>query len=83
MCVGPYGWSSRDLAGRIERLGIKDAVHFTGYVPFEDLPAIYNLGDFFVFPSLYEGFGLPVVEAMASGLAGADVEHLVARRDCR
>ena len=68
VCVGPYGWSSRDLAGRIEGLGIRDAVHFTGYVPFEDLPAIYNLGDFFVFPSLYEGFGLPVVEAMASGI---------------
>ena len=68
VCVGPYGWSSRDLAGRIDRLGIRDAVHFTGYAPFEDLPAIYNLGDFFVFPSLYEGFGLPVVEAMASGL---------------
>jgi glycosyltransferase involved in cell wall biosynthesis len=69
VCVGPYGWSSRDLAGRIERLGIQDVVHFTGYVPFEDLPAIYNLGDFFAFPSLYEGFGLPVVEAMASGVA--------------
>jgi glycosyltransferase involved in cell wall biosynthesis len=69
VCVGPYGWSSRDLAGRIERLGIQHAVHFTGYVPFEDLPAIYNLGDFFAFPSLYEGFGLPVVEAMASGIA--------------
>ena len=68
VCVGPYGWSSRDLSGTIERLGLRDAVHFTGYVPFEDLPAIYNLGDFFVFPSLYEGFGLPVVEAMASGL---------------
>jgi len=69
VCVGPYGWSSSDLAGRIDRLGIRDAVHFTGYVPFDDLPAIYNLGDFFVFPSLYEGFGLPVVEAMASGTA--------------
>ena len=68
VCVGPYGWSSRDLAGRIDQLGIRDAVHFTGYAPFEDLPVIYNLGDFFVFPSLYEGFGLPVVEAMASGL---------------
>ena len=68
VCVGPYGWSSRDLSGHIERLGIHDAVHFTGYVPFDDLPAIYNLADFFVFPSLYEGFGLPVVEAMASGL---------------
>src|SRR5687768_1997275 len=68
VCVGPYGWSSRDLAGRIERLGLSEVVHFTGYAPFGDLPAIYNLGDFFVFPSLYEGFGLPVVEAMASGL---------------
>ena len=69
VCVGPYGWSSSDLSGRIDRLGIRHAVHFTGYVPFEDLPAFYNLGDFFVFPSLYEGFGLPVVEAMASGAA--------------
>jgi glycosyltransferase involved in cell wall biosynthesis len=67
VCVGPYGWSSRDLTARIGRLGITDAVHFTGYAPFEDLPAIYNLGELFVFPSLYEGFGLPVVEAMASG----------------
>src|SRR5687768_16803395 len=68
VCVGPYGWSSRDLAGRIERLGLSEVVHFTGYAPFGDLPAIYNLGDFFVFPSLYEGFGLPVVEAMACGV---------------
>lgn len=67
VCVGPYGWSSRDLAGRIEQLGLSSHVHFTGYVPFEDLPVIYNLGELFVFPSLYEGFGLPVVEAMASG----------------
>ena len=68
VCVGPYGWASRDLSGHIDRLGIRHVVHFTGYVPFEHLPAIYNLGDFFAFPSLYEGFGLPVVEAMASGL---------------
>ena len=68
VCVGPYGWSSRNLAGHIELLGIQDVVHFTGYVPFEHLPAIYNLGEFFAFPSLYEGFGLPVVEAMACGI---------------
>jgi glycosyltransferase involved in cell wall biosynthesis len=67
VCVGPYGWSSRDLSSHIERLGIGSWVHFTGYVPFEDLPGLYNLGEFFVFPSLYEGFGLPVVEAMACG----------------
>jgi glycosyltransferase involved in cell wall biosynthesis len=42
-------------------------VHFTGYVPVKDLPAIYNLGEIFAFPSVYEGFGLPVIEAMACG----------------
>ena len=44
-----------------------DSVLFTGYVPFEDLPALYNLAEMFVFPSIYEGFGLPVIEAMACG----------------
>jgi glycosyltransferase involved in cell wall biosynthesis len=65
VCAGPYGWSSRDLAATIDHLGIREVVHFTGYVPVEDLPAIYNLADMFAFPSVYEGFGLPVVEAMA------------------
>ena len=68
VCVGPYGWSSKDLYQHVDRLGLGRIVHFTGYVPFEDLPEIYNLGEFFVFPSLYEGFGLPVVEAMACGI---------------
>jgi glycosyltransferase involved in cell wall biosynthesis len=67
VCVGPYGWSSRDLSSHIDERGVREVVHFTGYVPFDDLPAIYNLAEFFVFPSLYEGFGLPVVEAMACG----------------
>ena len=67
VCVGPYGWSSRDLYEQIDRLGLRRFVHFTGYVPTDDLPVIYNLAEFFVFPSIYEGFGLPVVEAMACG----------------
>jgi glycosyltransferase involved in cell wall biosynthesis len=67
VCAGPYGWSSRDLYTHIDRLGLRPFVHFTGYVPVEDLPVIYNLAEFFVFPSIYEGFGLPVVEAMACG----------------
>jgi glycosyltransferase involved in cell wall biosynthesis len=67
VCVGPYGWLSRNVEELIERLQIEDAVRFTGYVPFTDLPALYNLAEMFVFPSLYEGFGLPVVEAMACG----------------
>lgn len=65
--VGPYGWLSGDLAGTIARAGVAPYVHVTGYVPYEWLPALYTLGEFFVFPSIYEGFGLPVVEAMACG----------------
>jgi glycosyltransferase involved in cell wall biosynthesis len=67
VCAGPYGWASRDLVDVVERCGLRDVVHFTGYVPVEDLAAIYNLGEVFAFPSVYEGFGLPVVEAMACG----------------
>jgi glycosyltransferase involved in cell wall biosynthesis len=67
VCAGPYGWLSRDIEDLIERLGVEDAVTFTGYVPFEDLASLYNLAEMFVFPSLYEGFGLPVIEAMACG----------------
>ncbi len=67
VCVGPYGWGSREVAALIEELGLRDRVRFIGYVPFVDLPAIYNLAEMLVFPSLYEGFGLPVIEAMACG----------------
>jgi glycosyltransferase involved in cell wall biosynthesis len=67
VCAGPYGWLSRDIEELIERLEVEDALRFTGYVPFADLPALYSLAEMFVFPSIYEGFGLPVVEAMACG----------------
>jgi glycosyltransferase involved in cell wall biosynthesis len=67
VCVGPYGWSSRDLYDHVDRLHLQDVVHFTGYLPAEDLPAVYNAAEVFAFPSLYEGFGLPVIEAMACG----------------
>jgi len=67
VCAGPYGWLSDDIEAQIDRLRVRDAVRFTGYVPFDDLPGIYNLAEMFVFPSIYEGFGLPVVEAMACG----------------
>ncbi|HUR33740.1 MAG TPA: glycosyltransferase family 1 protein [Vicinamibacterales bacterium] len=67
VCAGPYGWLSEHIESLIDRLRIRDAVRFTGYVPYDDLPAIYNLAEMFVFPSIYEGFGLPVVEAMACG----------------
>jgi glycosyltransferase involved in cell wall biosynthesis len=80
---------SRDIEDRIERLQVEDAIRFTGYIPFEDLPVLYSLAEMFVFPSLYEGFGLPVIEAMACGtpvvtghvaalseVAGGAVEHV-------
>ena len=67
VCVGPYGWLSRGIEGQIQRANVGHAINFTGYVPFEDLPAIYSLAELFVYPSMYEGFGLPVIEAMACG----------------
>jgi glycosyltransferase involved in cell wall biosynthesis len=48
---------------------LKNDVIFTGYVPTEDLPKFYSAAEAFVFPSIFEGFGLPVIEAMACGAA--------------
>src|SRR5471030_81853 len=68
VCVRPYGWLSRGIDDQIATSDAGDAIKFTGYVPFEDLPALYSLAEMFVYPSMYEGFGLPVVEAMACGV---------------
>ena len=51
----------------VESLGIAGSVHLTGYLPHADLPALYAGASAFVFPTLYEGFGLPLLEAMACG----------------
>lgn len=51
----------------IDTLGLRNDVVFTGFVPDEDVPVMYNLADLFIFPSFYEGFGIPVLEAMACG----------------
>lgn len=66
--VGQRGWKWQKIFAAIERLELENYVHYLDYVPGSCLPAMYNLADALVYPSLYEGFGLPVVEAMASGL---------------
>jgi glycosyltransferase involved in cell wall biosynthesis len=65
--VGKKGWLYEGFFRRLRELGLEDEVIFPGFVPDEDLPAVYSAADLFVFPSLYEGFGLPVLEAMACG----------------
>jgi glycosyltransferase involved in cell wall biosynthesis len=66
--VGQRGWKWEQIFAAAENLDLADVVHFLDYVPGSRLPALYNLADALVYPSLYEGFGLPVIEAMASGL---------------
>lgn len=65
--VGKKGWKYQSIFELIKKHDIQEDVHFCGYVNEEDLPFIYTLADIFLFPSLYEGFGLPVLEAMACG----------------
>jgi glycosyltransferase involved in cell wall biosynthesis len=65
--VGRRGWKDDAAFAAVERLGLNSAVRFLGYVPARDLVTLYNLAELVAFPSLYEGFGLPVLEAMACG----------------
>ncbi|MBI5150757.1 MAG: glycosyltransferase family 4 protein [Candidatus Omnitrophica bacterium] len=67
--VGMAGWKTEGLAESIERLGIKGDVVFLGFVTTDRLRELYNLAEVFVFPSFYEGFGYPIVEAFSCGAA--------------
>lgn len=66
--VGRFGWMFDEVLEQIEKLNLTDKVILTGYVEQVDLPMVYNLCDLFVYPTLYEGFGLPALEAMACGI---------------
>jgi glycosyltransferase involved in cell wall biosynthesis len=65
--AGGKGWFYAEIFAQVQALGLEDAVRFTGYVDAADLPALYQAALGFVYPSLLEGFGLPVLEAMACG----------------
>jgi len=65
--AGGKGWLYDGIFRRVEALSLQEDVTFLGYLPEEHLPAVYCLSDLLVFPSLYEGFGLPPLEAMACG----------------
>ncbi|MGC8781880.1 MAG: glycosyltransferase family 4 protein [Anaerolineae bacterium] len=65
--VGKRGWLYDDFFARLENSPAKQAVIFPGFVPDADLPAIYAGAQALAFPSEFEGFGLPVLEAMACG----------------
>ena len=66
--AGARGWLDEPIFATVRSLGLEDAVRFTGFVDDADLPAVYSGAALFVFPSLHEGFGLPLLEAMACGV---------------
>ena len=67
LVVGPKAWLYDGIFETVRQCALGDEVLLTGYVPSGDLPALYNAASLLVYPSLFEGFGLPVVEAMACG----------------
>ncbi|MGB8956124.1 MAG: glycosyltransferase family 1 protein, partial [Tumebacillaceae bacterium] len=67
--IGARGWKYGAIDDLLDsQPGLRERVHFLGYVSDEELPLIYREAALFVYPSFYEGFGLPVLEAMASGV---------------
>jgi glycosyltransferase involved in cell wall biosynthesis len=65
--AGGKGWYYDTIFTQVAALGLNEVVHFPGFVPDEDLPQWFGAAELFLYPSRYEGFGLPVVEAMACG----------------
>jgi glycosyltransferase involved in cell wall biosynthesis len=66
--AGARGWQADPILSLIEELGLSQNVILTGYIPSETLPLWYNAAEVFVYPSVYEGFGIPALEALACGV---------------
>lgn len=66
--AGSYGWLYKDIIDLVDKLGLNKYVIFTGKVNDEELKLLYSKADMFIYPSLYEGFGLPPLEAMSYGI---------------
>jgi glycosyltransferase involved in cell wall biosynthesis len=64
---GGKGWMYDDIFSTIQQHQLQDWIHFPGFLPPETLPFWYNSAEVFIYPSIFEGFGLPVLEAMACG----------------
>jgi len=65
--AGEKGWKYQNDLDRVKALNLEDKIFFPGYISPEDLPGVYSLADIFAYPSIYEGFGLPLLEAMSCG----------------
>ena len=65
--TGGKGWMYESIFEQVKSLGLENRVHFPGFVDDADLPALYSAAELFAYVSLYEGFGLPLLEAMACG----------------
>jgi glycosyltransferase involved in cell wall biosynthesis len=71
LVVGKETWYSPTIRAAAKKSQVADRIHFTGFVDDEEVRRLYGACDLFVYPSLYEGFGLPILEAMACGRAVA------------
>ena len=76
--AGGAGWMRSEIDAAIAETGMEERAHLLGFVPDEDLPALYSGARMFIMASVYEGFGLPILEAMACGapVISSDVSSL-------